>query len=466
MLPISFLYNPDAFAEAVSAARHKARCRDALQAEREKQEVAMRNVTKGTGAAAPTWAFAVIALTCALAFAVAAVAPEPAHALSKAEKTAVARSVSAICDYKNQPNSIVVDVSDLGLSYKQICAVYDRVAWDGRYFWVSPFGQPPKTNKSITYTCLYSDAKITKMRKKFNVKVKAALKWAPEELADAERVHMLHDWLCTRGSVWTHDGDINHKLAYGSIVLHKGDCQSFTLGMNALLNSAGFTTDVAYIDTDSDDHSWSRVKLGSTWYNVDATWDNTYTRKYPSYWSGGICHMYLLVNDYLMEHGSPENFNDKGHKGFVAANKNTKSSYAKKYLKKNWAKTNRAWMKVGSTFKCGNFTYKVGKNHTATVYKCNKKSAKSLTIPAQAAYRGHGYKITKIDAKALSGTKAKTLVVKAAKLAKAGLKGSLAKSKVTKVQVKKAFVGAAQYKKYKTYFAKANSGKKTKLSYV
>ncbi|MDO4401078.1 MAG: hypothetical protein Q4D27_09055 [Coriobacteriia bacterium] len=425
----------------------------------------MSDVTKGIGVATPMRVLAACALACLLAITVAGAAPGTAHAFSKAEKTAYARSVAAICDYKHQPNSIVVDVSDLGLTYKQICAVYDRVAWDGRYFWVNPFGQPPKTKKSITYTCLYSDSKIAKMRKKFDKQVKTALSWAPEELPAAERVHMLHDWLCTRGGVWTHDGDINHKLAYGSIVLHKGDCQSFTLGMNALLNSAGFTTDVAYIDTEADDHSWTRVKLGGVWYNVDATWDNTYTRKYPSYWDGRICHMYLLVNDHVMEYGSPENFNDSGHRGFIAANKNTKSSYAKKYLSKDWSKTNRVWMKVGSTFTCGNFTFKVLKGHKVKAVKCASKGKATLTLPKQAAYRGHAYKITGIDAKAFAGAKAKTLVVKTPSLTKAGLKKALSKSKVKKVQVKSANVKQSVFGKYQKWFAKSNSGKKVKLSY-
>lgn len=392
-------------------------------------------------------------------------APQPqAHAVTKAEQTAYNRSVKAINDYKNQPQAITVKVSDLHLSYKQICAVYDRVAWDGRYFWVNPFGKPAKTTKSITYNCIYTDAQITKMRTAFNAKMKSAMSWAPAGMASVERIHMLHDWLMKRGGVWTKDGNIDHKLAYGAIVLGKGDCQSFTLAMNALLNQAGFTTDVAYIDTASDDHAWTRVKLGGKWYNIDATWDNTYTRNYPSYWSGGICHMYFMVNDYTMEHGSPDNFNDFGHPGFVAANKNTSKSYATKYLTKNWSKTNRKWMKVGSTFKFDGITYKVGKGHTVSVQRV-KKSAKSITLPATAAYRGHSYKVTGIKAGAFSGAKAKTLVLKTSKLTKAGVKGGLKYSKVKKVKVNKASVSKSVYKKYKKYFKKKNSGKKVKLTY-
>lgn len=403
-----------------------------------------------------------------------ALLPADAHAVTKAEQTAFDRSVKAIKDYAHQPTDIVVDVSDLNLSRKQMYKVYERVRWDGHYFWVNPFGEMDSViggTETITYHCAYSDATITKMRQKFNAKVKAALKWAPSGMSKVERIHMLHDWFMKQGAVWTDsqqsDGsrNLDYKLAYGALVLKKGDCMSFALAMRVLLDEAGFTTDYAYV-TGEHSHSWTRVKLGGVWYNIDAAWDNTYTRDYPSYWDDGICHMYLMVNDNVMEYGSPQNFNDMGHPGFITnGKKNLSASHAKKYLNKDWAKTKRKWMKAGSTFTCGGFTYKVKKNHKVVLWKCNKKGKKTLTIPAKAAYRGHVYAITGIRAGAFSGSKCKTLVVKASTLKKSGLKHCLAKSKVKKVSVSKASVSPSVYKKYKKCFKKAYSGKKVKVRY-
>ncbi|MDO4532889.1 MAG: hypothetical protein Q4C36_04120 [Coriobacteriia bacterium] len=419
---------------------------------------------------------AVVALTlvCCLAGLATLAAPDSAHAVTRAEQKAFDRSVKAIKDYKNQPTDIVVDVSDLSLTRSQMYRVYERVRWDGHYFWINPFGEKSAVidgTKTITYHCAYSDATITAMRKKFNAKVKAALKWAPVGMTKVERIHMLHDWFMTRGAVWTDslqsDGsrNIDYKLAYGALVLKKGDCMSFALAMRVLLDEAGFTTDYAYI-TGEHSHSWTRVKLGGVWYNIDAAWDNTYTRNYPSYWDDGICHMYLMVNDWVMENGSPDNFNDYGHPGFVANNKNTAKSYAKRYLDFDWAKTTRKWMKVGSTFKCGQFTYTVLRNHKVKAVKCNAKSKATLVVPRAAAYRGHSYKITGFGTYALSGTKAKILVVKSPHLMKSGLKNSLRYTKVAKVKVAKSRVGKATYNKYRTYFKKANSGKRVRLSYA
>ena len=419
---------------------------------------------------------AAVALTliCCLAGLATLVLPDAAHAVTRAEQTAFDRSVKAIKDYKHQPTDIVVDVSDLHLTRSQMYRVYERVRWDGHYFWINPFGEKSAViggTKTITYHCAYSDAAITSMRKKFNAKVKAALKWAPAGMTKVERIHMLHDWFMTRGAVWTDslqsDGsrNIDYKLAYGALVLKKGDCMSFALAMRVLLDEAGFTTDYAYI-TGANSHSWTRVKLGGVWYNIDAAWDNTYTRNYPSYWDDGICHMYLMVNDWVMENGSPDNFNDYGHPGFIANNKNTAKSHAKRYLDYDWAKTTRTWMKVGSTFKCGQFTYKVLRNHKVEVVKCNAKSKKTLSVPKAAAYRGHSYKITGFKAYVLSGAKATTLVVKSPHLTKSGLKNSLRYSKVAKVKVAKLRVSKTTYKKYRTYFKKANSGKTVHVSYA
>ena len=419
---------------------------------------------------------AAVALTliCCLAGLATLVLPDAAHAVTRAEQTAFDRSVKAIKDYKHQPTDIVVDVSDLHLTRSQMYRVYERVRWDGHYFWINPFGEKSAViggTKTITYHCAYSDAAITSMRKKFNAKVKAALKWAPAGMTKVERIHMLHDWFMTRGAVWTDslqsDGsrNIDYKLAYGALVLKKGDCMSFALAMRVLLDEAGFTTDYAYI-TGEHSHSWTRVKLGGVWYNIDAAWDNTYTRNYPSYWDDGICHMYLMVNDWVMENGSPDNFNDYGHPGFIANNKNTAKSHAKRYLDYDWAKTTRTWMKVGSTFKCGQFTYKVLRNHKVEVVKCNAKSKKTLSVPKAAAYRGHSYKITGFKAYVLSGAKATTLVVKSPHLTKSGLKNSLRYSKVAKGKVAKLRVSKTTYKKYRTYFKKANSGKTVHVSYA
>ena len=386
--------------------------------------------------------------------------PADAQAYTKAENKAYKRCVTAIMDYQHQPQYIVVDVKDLKLTYKQICAVFDRVHYDGHYFWVYTFGVPPKTTDSITFRCLYGDSKITSMRKAWKNKVAAAMKWAPKQMPAAERIHMLHDWLITN-SDYVYDDNVAHKFSYGTIVKGRGDCLSFTLGMRALLDEAGFTTDIAYDHRPNVDyHAWVRVKLGKTWYNIDPTWDNAYSGKY--YWPDGICHMFLLVNDYFMEKDNIAGT----HPGFHAAHKNLSKRYATKYQNRDWENSCRGWLKVGKTFKNGSYTFKVLKGHKVKLVKCTARSAKSLTIPATAAVRGHAYKVTSVAPGVFAKTSAKTLVVSSPSLNKSGLKRCLSKSKVVKVKVQASSVKRSVYKKYREYFEATNVGKRVKVSYL
>lgn len=308
----------------------------------------------GTFALAPAClrplAFALMlaaALACAL-FALAAT-PGQAHAgWTHAQSVAYQRSVKAINNYKHQPKAISVNVKDLHLTYKQICAVYDKVHYDGRYFWVNTFGNPPKTTKSITYTCYLSDAQITKLRRSMAKNIKAALKWAPKEMSSAQRIHLLHDWLI-KHSNYVYDNNLKHKYVIGTLVYKKGDCLSYALGMRVLLREAGFKTCVALDHSKKGSfHVWVRVKFGGTWYNVDPTWDNSYTGRY--FWVHSICHKYLLRNDWYMS---------QVHKQFITTDMHTSPLYGAKYANTNWEKYCRKHLSKGSTFNTGGTKYRV-----------------------------------------------------------------------------------------------------------
>lgn len=128
---------------------------------------------------------------------------------------------------------------------------------------------------------------------------------------------------------------------------------------------------------------------------------------------------------------------------------------------------------AGSRFQAGGSTYEVkrvpGEDNpvnNAVVYLAGTSAAKKTTVPAWVSYGGHTYKVGGIKAGAFKGKKKLTKVtIKSAALTKASVKGSLSGSKVKYIYVK---VGSkATNKKYKTtyksYFAKANSGKKVKI---
>ena len=98
-----------------------------------------------------------------------------------------------------------------------------------------------------------------------------------------------------------------------------------------------------------------------------------------------------------------------------------------------------------------------------TLAKVNKKSKKTVVIPAKIKVNAKKVKVTKVKAKVFKGTKVNKVIVKSGYLTKKGVRNCLKDSKVKVVKVKvsaKKKANAKQLKKCKRYFAKANSGKK------
>ncbi|MDO4854636.1 MAG: hypothetical protein Q4A43_04430 [Coriobacteriia bacterium] len=121
--------------------------------------------------------------------------------------------------------------------------------------------------------------------------------------------------------------------------------------------------------------------------------------------------------------------------------------------------------KVAKTVSYKGCTYTLS-GKVLVLTKVNKKSMKSVTVPAKIKINGKMVKVTKIKAKAFKGTKVKKLTVKSPYLTKKGVKNCLKGSKVKTVKVKAAAKKKANkklVKKYRKCFTKANCGKKVKV---
>ncbi|MDO4502354.1 MAG: transglutaminase domain-containing protein [Coriobacteriia bacterium] len=407
-------------------------------------------------AAAAALCGAALALACGagLSFAL----PQPAHAAATDAQmeTAFKRSVAKIKDYRNQPQVIKVKVSDLGLTSKQKQQVMDRVHYSGEYFWVNTLGNGKFDNDYLLYPCVYSDETIDRMRTKFEAGIKRALSGFDSTTGKAQRVHLLHDWII-RSNTWVYDSNYTHKSAYGTIAAGTGDCLSFTLGMQVLLKRAGLTT--LYVQNMSvasgGGHAWNLVKIGSNWYHVDTTWDNSWTGKY--FWKDSICHRWLLRSDSGMrddDHNVGSGWTVFYKGALTTKYKARSTAYAKE---DGWKKSCAKRAKVGTTFTASGVTYKVVSKKSVYVTRiasASKRKATTLTLRASVPYKGCGYQVIGIRAKSLSGTAAKTLKVCSTALSKDRVKGSLSGSRVKTVRTYAGKVAA-----YKSCFAKANSGR-------
>ena len=245
------------------------------------------------------------------------------------ERKAYKRAVAACMDYQNQPNPIVVDVSDLHLTKRQALDVGYLLHGNGELFWVNTYSDDSYGTDRFVLPCYFGDKKITKMRAKLDsvvVKARARLK---RNMSAATKVHMLHDFVCNRVRYRVGQGK---KDAYSGLVQRKGDCFSYALSLDLLLRRAGMKTDMAF--NSRIDHAWNVVKVSGKWYHVDPTWDARNSRK--NYggnfnWTRKICHVFMLQSDETMNYYATDpatgKFFTERHSGWRCHHKCTSSKY-------------------------------------------------------------------------------------------------------------------------------------------
>lgn len=395
------------------------------------------------------------------------------------ELKAYKRAVAACVDYANQPNPIVIDVSDLKLTAKQALNVGYMLHANGELFWINTYNDDSYGTKKFSLPCYYDDAKVDKMRKRLNAAVKKGLKRISPGMDSATKVHMLHDYL-----IDTMKYKATKKDAYAGLVQGKGDCFGFTLSMDLLLRRAGFDTDVAF--NEKLDHAWNLVRIGKSWFHVDVTWDNGYTGRWFSpyfNWKKNRCHLYLLQSDYVMLNTTVDpdtnlwlsshvgKRTDKGKKntkgeGWSCHHKCSNSRYASaRGLGEYFNQHCNDYRVYARSFTVDGLKYVVtgvGKAKLSKVAGKAQRTTSKLGIPGTVTYKGITYRVVGISKKAFSTASAKVLSIASTSLNSSRVKGSLIDSKVTKIKL----LGDAKKKKaaYKKCFKKSNSGKGVTVS--
>lgn len=115
-----------------------------------------------------------------------------------------------------------------------------------------------------------------------------------ENATDYQKVKGVYDWLCQNVTYdYTHMNDEDYLLchsAYAAIIDRTAVCQGYATAMYRLLLE--LDVDVRYVGGigNGGSHGWNIVKLGTKYYNLDATWDATRTQF-------GVSYAYFLKND-------------------------------------------------------------------------------------------------------------------------------------------------------------------------
>ncbi len=100
-----------------------------------------------------------------------------------------------------------------------------------------------------------------------------------EGMDDAEISYVLYSELAKR-TYYKELYNDNARTALGAFVDKHAVCEGYSRSYKLLTDGLGIETSyvTGYNGVGNTGHAWNRIKLGGTWYNVDATWDD-YTQE-------------------------------------------------------------------------------------------------------------------------------------------------------------------------------------------
>lgn len=106
-----------------------------------------------------------------------------------------------------------------------------------------------------------------------------------------QTIMYFHDYLALKCQ---YDNSYTYYDAYNMLTKNTGVCMAYTLLYQSLLEALGFSCD--YVSSQEMNHIWNRVRLGSSMFNVDVTWDDPNPDRL-----GRVDHYHLLTSDSVMD---------------------------------------------------------------------------------------------------------------------------------------------------------------------
>ncbi len=127
--------------------------------------------------------------------------------------------------------------------------------------------------------------------------VSKALSRLDDSMNDVQKALVLHDYLCdisTYGLYMSEDKPIYHS-AYGIFYDGNTVCAGYALTYSYLLKQIGIESE--YATSVSMQHAWNVIKIGTSWYNVDLTYDDVGHYDQGENIRGGVMHRCFMKSD-------------------------------------------------------------------------------------------------------------------------------------------------------------------------
>lgn len=182
----------------------------------------------------------------------------------------------------------VIDISSFGIKTTEIgTLVLYYIFEEPSLFFVGSQVNYSYYNDIVSKLEFEISSDAAKKKAEYTKKISDIVSNVDSTWSDLEKALFLHDYICENYSY-----DTNYKIydAYSMLINKKGVCQAYSLLYKELLRQVGVQSE--YVSSDSMDHGWNIVKIGSKWYHVDVTWDDPIPDRYSM-----VSHKYFLMSD-------------------------------------------------------------------------------------------------------------------------------------------------------------------------
>ena len=218
--------------------------------------------------------------------------------LSPYDSDAVALKIQDAIYYGILEHRESIDISNFPVTVAEFGKIWTDLRYEAPdlYMVKGPYRYSYKTINGIRY--------VTKFWPNYTM--------TAEEMAEAQLVWVneLQEILSTRNPNWSamqtlvyfhdylvvkcqYDNSYTYYDAYNMLIKDTGVCMAYTLLYQALMDALGYNTD--YVVSEEMNHIWNRVRLGSSIYNIDVTWDDPNPNRL-----GQVDHYHLLTSDRVM----------------------------------------------------------------------------------------------------------------------------------------------------------------------
>ncbi len=211
-----------------------------------------------------------------------------------------------------------VNIARYGINSDDFMALYEKTIEEAPDLFFCNGGCSvqyyPDTGQAVSFTPSYEkyQGDLSSLRAEYNAGLADMLSWVPFGASDLEKVKAVHDWLCwnvTYDDAAVESG--NHTWydhnAYGALVKRVCVCDGYSEAFACAMKRLGIPCTVV----SAHNHSWNRVRVGGSWYHLDATWDQNFTSGYERiYWRDPTSTIWFLKSDAGMQ------AQDKAHSSY------------------------------------------------------------------------------------------------------------------------------------------------------